>query len=136
LQFLEAVAGWIGQVGRRAELAEQATLTAFVAGRGTAVQELLGILTPRQQEVANLVAAGLTNREIGSRLFITAGSVANHIGRIFQQLDFSRRSQIAAWMVQHGMAESPDPDCERADPDDPKPPPAPVVVSIVGGQPN
>jgi DNA-binding NarL/FixJ family response regulator len=99
LLFLDTVANWIGLVGDRAELAEQAMLTAFSVGLGSAAQELLSILTPRQQEVAKLIAAGLAKDEIGSRLFITSGSVANHIERIFQRLNISRRTQLASWIA-------------------------------------
>jgi DNA-binding CsgD family transcriptional regulator len=47
-------------------------------------------------EVARLVAAGMTNREIAAALTIALQTAAAHIGT---KLDFSRRSQIAAWVV-------------------------------------
>jgi pimeloyl-ACP methyl ester carboxylesterase/DNA-binding CsgD family transcriptional regulator len=59
-------------------------------------------LTPRQREVAALVAEGLTNREIGTRLFITERSAESHIERIRDRMGFRSRAQIAAWHVAGG----------------------------------
>jgi len=56
-------------------------------------------LTVRQQEVAELVARGLTNREIAERLFIEERSAEGHVERIRDRLGFRSRSQIAAWWV-------------------------------------
>jgi non-specific serine/threonine protein kinase len=54
-------------------------------------------LTPREREVAALVARGLTNRQIGEALVITEGTAALHVKHILAKLSFSTRSQIAAW---------------------------------------
>ncbi|WP_456825755.1 alpha/beta fold hydrolase [Cellulomonas sp. P5_E12] len=56
-------------------------------------------LTPRQTEVAALVAEGLTNRELASRLGITERSAESHVERIRWRLGFRSRSQVAAWYV-------------------------------------
>ncbi len=56
-------------------------------------------LTVRQQEVAELVAGGLTNREIAARLVITERSAEGHVERIRDRLGFRSRAQIAAWFV-------------------------------------
>jgi pimeloyl-ACP methyl ester carboxylesterase len=56
-------------------------------------------LTPRQAEVAALVAEGLTNREIAERLGITERSAESHLERIRLRLGFRSRSQLAAWYV-------------------------------------
>lgn len=56
-------------------------------------------LTPRQAEVAALVAEGLTNREIAQRLGITERSAESHVERIRLRLGFRSRSQVAAWHV-------------------------------------
>jgi pimeloyl-ACP methyl ester carboxylesterase len=62
-------------------------------------------LTPRQREVAALVTAGLTNREIAARLTITERSAESHVERIRDRLGFRSRSQIAAWFVASGGSE-------------------------------
>ena len=56
-------------------------------------------LTKRQEEVAALVAEGLTNREIGSRLGIDERSAEGHLERIRLRLGLRSRAQIAAWWV-------------------------------------
>jgi pimeloyl-ACP methyl ester carboxylesterase len=61
-------------------------------------------LTPRQYEVAALVAEGLTNREIAQRLHITERSAESHVERIRMRLGFRSRSQIAAWLAAGGGA--------------------------------
>ena len=56
-------------------------------------------LTPRQAEVAALVAEGLTNRQLADRLGISERSAESHLERIRLRLGFSSRSQVAAWYV-------------------------------------
>ncbi|MGO4592808.1 alpha/beta fold hydrolase [Leifsonia sp. 2TAF2] len=56
-----------------------------------------GRLTPRQREVAELVSAGRTNREIAERLGIDERSAEGHVERIRLRLGFRSRAQIAAW---------------------------------------
>lgn len=56
-------------------------------------------LSPREAEVAALVAEGLTNRQIAERLFISERTAQNHVQHILTKLGFTTRSQIAAWRV-------------------------------------
>jgi pimeloyl-ACP methyl ester carboxylesterase/DNA-binding CsgD family transcriptional regulator len=56
-------------------------------------------LTRRQEEVAALVAEGLTNREIGTRLGIDERSAEGHLERIRLRLGLRSRAQVAAWWV-------------------------------------
>lgn len=56
-------------------------------------------LTPREREVAELVAQGLTNREIAARLYLSARTAQNHVQHILTKLDLSNRSQIAIWIT-------------------------------------
>jgi predicted ATPase/DNA-binding CsgD family transcriptional regulator len=55
-------------------------------------------LTRRAQEVADLVALGLTNREIAKRLFLSERTAEWHLEQIFNRLGFTSRSQVAAWV--------------------------------------
>jgi non-specific serine/threonine protein kinase len=57
-------------------------------------------LSPRELEVAALVARGMTNRQIATELFITEGTARLHVKHILQKLDFTSRAQIAAWVAQ------------------------------------
>jgi DNA-binding NarL/FixJ family response regulator len=52
-------------------------------------------LTPREQEVLELIGAGLSNREIADRLVIEVGTVKNHVHSILQKLDVSDRDDAA-----------------------------------------
>ena len=55
-------------------------------------------LTRRELEVADLVAQGLTNREIASRLFVSERTAQNHVQHILDKLALPNRSQIAVWV--------------------------------------
>lgn len=55
-------------------------------------------LTPRELEISNLVADGKSNREIGKVLFITEGTVKNHLTRILGKLELRDRTQLALYI--------------------------------------
>ncbi|KFK88749.1 LuxR family transcriptional regulator [Streptomyces sp. JS01] len=61
-------------------------------------------LTAREQEIARLVAEGLTNAEIGEKLFITAGTAKTHIANVQAKLKVRNRVGIAAWSWENGLA--------------------------------
>jgi len=61
-----------------------------------------GMLGRREEEVARLVADGLTNRQIGARLFISERTVDSHVRSILNKLGFSSRAQIAGWISASG----------------------------------
>jgi predicted ATPase/DNA-binding CsgD family transcriptional regulator len=56
-------------------------------------------LTAREMEVAQLVARGLTNREIAAELVLSSRTIDSHVQHILTKLDFNSRSQIAGWFV-------------------------------------
>jgi len=60
-------------------------------------------LSEREREVLALVARGLTNKEIGARLFLSDHTVRNHVSRILQKLGLSRRSEAAAVAVRRRL---------------------------------
>jgi predicted ATPase/DNA-binding CsgD family transcriptional regulator len=60
-------------------------------------------LTPREHEVASLIARGLSNRQIGAALVIAEGTAANHVKHILARLGLDSRVQIAAWAIEHGL---------------------------------
>ncbi len=62
----------------------------------------LGTLSPREAEVARLVADGMTNKEIGARLFISEHTVDSHVRGILDKLGFDSRTRIAAWVAAAG----------------------------------
>ena len=77
------------------------------ASRRTARRDPATGLTERECEVVRLIAAGLTNREISAKLFITERSAEGHVERIRNKLDVRSRSQIAAWAEERGLATTP-----------------------------
>ncbi|MFJ3794434.1 response regulator [Kitasatospora sp. NPDC090091] len=60
-------------------------------------------LTAREVDVLRLIAGGATNREIASRLFISEGTVKNHISRILGRLGLRDRTQAALYARDHGL---------------------------------
>lgn len=62
----------------------------------------MNVLTPREVEVLQLVAPGLSNREIGERLHISAKTVRNHLSSIFEKLGVDDRIQAALYAFQRG----------------------------------
>jgi DNA-binding NarL/FixJ family response regulator len=57
-----------------------------------------GVLRQRETDVARLVAEGLSNKEIGARLFISERTVESHVRNIMNKLGFNTRAQIAGWI--------------------------------------
>jgi DNA-binding CsgD family transcriptional regulator len=53
-------------------------------------------LTPTEHSVAGLVAEGLSNPQIGKRLYISSRTVQTHLAHVFAKLDLSARAQLAA----------------------------------------
>jgi non-specific serine/threonine protein kinase len=86
--------------------AEQAVAYALEGIEPEAVTDA-GPLSRREQEVVRLVAAGLTNRQIGERLFITERSAEGHLERIRNKLGVRSRTGVATWATGHGLASDP-----------------------------
>lgn len=90
-------------------LARTLGMAAYLDLTGALVASLAGggrpaLLSPRETEVAELVAEGLTNRQIAERLIISERTAQNHVQHILTKLGFTTRSQIAAWSVRAGSA--------------------------------
>jgi DNA-binding NarL/FixJ family response regulator len=64
-------------------------------------------LTPREAEVLALVAAGLSNTEIGDRLYIGRATVKTHISRIFAKTGVRDRAQAVLYAYSRGLARPP-----------------------------
>ena len=61
-------------------------------------------LTPREREVAALLAEGLTNAEVARRLYISTKTAAVHVSNILAKLGMGSRAEVAAWAVRTGVA--------------------------------
>ena len=60
-------------------------------------------LTDREREIVGYIAHGASNREIGEALFITEGTVKNHVSNILNKLALRDRTQAALWAREHGL---------------------------------
>jgi len=67
-------------------------------GREVAKGAGVGLLAKREAEVARLVGDGLSNKQIGARLFISERTVDSHVRSILNKLGFNTRAQIAGWI--------------------------------------
>ena len=63
------------------------------------------MLTDREEEVLLLVAQGLTNRQIGERLFISAKTVSVHVSNVLAKLGASGRAEAVSLAHQRGLLE-------------------------------
>ncbi|KXX60442.1 ATP-binding protein [Rhodococcus sp. LB1] len=62
-------------------------------------------LTPRENEVAELVASGMSNRDIAVKLVIAQRTAEGHVERILTKLGFRSRTQIAAWVTERSQTQ-------------------------------
>jgi DNA-binding CsgD family transcriptional regulator len=60
-------------------------------------------LTSREEEVADLVARGLSNAAVARRLYLSPATIATHVSHILEKLGFSSRVEIAAWIVERRL---------------------------------
>ena len=70
--------------------------------RNQARVEQLG-LTPRELDILEAMAAGLSNREIAERLFVSENTVKTHAGRVFDKLAARRRTQAVQRAKEAGL---------------------------------
>lgn len=122
--------GWMHLIARREEFEEMARKkmgdaafdAAFAKGSELTVAETLTLalreraeaasgkrragndLSPREREVADLVADGMSNKEVAARLVISLRTAEAHVEHILTKLGFSSRAQIAHWVAQQQAA--------------------------------
>ena len=63
-------------------------------------------ITRRELEIAQLITAGLSNRAIARKLFLSERTVDNHVQHLLNKLNFHSRTQIAAWVAGQRPAQS------------------------------
>ena len=98
-----ALVDGIHQVARGRSLLDPAVTTRVLARlRGDVtpgVGERGSDLTAQERKVLNLVAEGLTNRQIGERVHLAEKTVKNYVSNILMKLGLSRRAEVAAFMA-------------------------------------
>ncbi len=87
----------LGDVAGEAERLGMVPFSTRIAELRTRLKGAASPLSRREQEVAGLVAQGLTNKQIGKMLYVSERTAENHVQHILTKLGFSNRSQIAAW---------------------------------------
>jgi len=82
-------------------------VAAVLAAAGARVPKLLGELpaglSEREVEVLRLLAQGLSNKEIGARLFISPRTAGNHLAHVYDKTGVSTRAAAALFAVRHGL---------------------------------
>ncbi len=92
------------EIGNPKRIAEAQAALAEVAGRSP-VTPRPGNLTSRQAEVLRLLAAGLSNKQIAARLYLSAATVERHLATIYRNLGLSGRVEAARFAIEHGIAD-------------------------------
>jgi two-component system nitrate/nitrite response regulator NarL len=62
-------------------------------------ENVLAVLTDRERQIMRLVSEGLSNKEIGRRLNVSDGTIKVHLHHIFQKLEISNRTLLAAFAI-------------------------------------
>jgi len=92
-----------GQALRFEQLPEAARELAAVLAQAQSSRAESDPLSSREREVARLIAAGKTNREIAAELIISERTVDGHAANILSKLGLRSRAQVAVWAVEHQL---------------------------------
>jgi predicted ATPase/DNA-binding CsgD family transcriptional regulator len=90
------------RIGQRTPLNDPARVLTDpgAAGSGPGAARPSGPLTRREQEVAALIAQGLSNREIATKMTIAVRTAESHVENILRKLQFTTRAQVAVWYAE------------------------------------
>jgi DNA-binding NarL/FixJ family response regulator len=104
-----AIGIWFGLTitGRKVEVREVTVEVPVPAASGPFVADQARIaalgITPRELEVLQLIAEGLSNKEMAERLFVSENTVKTHTSRVFDKLGASRRTQAVQLAKSQGL---------------------------------
>lgn len=96
-------------VGRKLipHLLEELTAAAEPAEPAPKLDGGLDRITPREREIAHLLSAGASNKEIAKRLNVTERTVKAHLTAVFRKLGVSGRLQLALFVLEHSRSSGP-----------------------------
>jgi ATP/maltotriose-dependent transcriptional regulator MalT len=94
------------ELGARAHADQAAALLRELGTGSRPGPRLSGELTRREDEVLDLLSHGLSNAEIGGRLFISPKTVEHHVGRILLKLGLRNRAEAVAWTLRNPSPKS------------------------------
>ncbi len=80
-------------------------LATFASSRSGTVREPVDPLTPREEAVLDLVAAGRTNAEVADDLFLSLSTVKTHIGALMTKLSARNRVELVIWAFESGRVD-------------------------------
>ena len=92
--------GFVGHVDKSSSAAELADAVVAAAARWPGHQHGL---SRREAQVLSLIAAGLTNEEIGQATHLSANTVKTYIRTAYQKVGVARRAEAVAWALQRGL---------------------------------
>jgi two-component system, NarL family, response regulator DevR len=81
---------------------------ARLRGETVGAADVINDLTSQERKILALVADGLTNREIASRVFLAEKTVKNYVSHILAKLGVARRSEVAAFLTRRERAHGAD----------------------------
>ena len=98
-----ALVDTVRRVASGETLIDGGTRERAVASSSSSADDRLALwrLTPREREVLDLLAEGLSNRQVAERLELSEKTVKNHVTGLLAKLGLDRRAQAAALMVRH-----------------------------------
>src|SRR5438094_280129 len=79
-----------------------------VGEAGTAEDERLARLTEQERKILDLIAEGLTNRQIGERMFLAEKTVKNYVSNLLAKLGMERRTEAAVFAARLEKANRPE----------------------------
>lgn len=103
----QRVAAMVGDSARRAGQIGLTALSGHIRNLGKPIASagLPDELSAREAQILRLVAQGLTNREIGSALFISEHTAAKHISHILTKTDCANRTEAASYAHRHALVD-------------------------------
>ncbi|WP_028401257.1 response regulator [Ectobacillus panaciterrae] len=87
------------------QILQELKKTKVIEAEKKSIPGVMGQLTERESEVLRELGYGLSNKEIAEKLYITEGTVKNHVSNLISKLELRDRTQAAIFAVRYGITE-------------------------------